>query len=201
VPVQIAVKFGLTSESYVCRQGWKKASIQRCPKCKNGMRRHGTYERKHPAGTRIARQYCHPCRLTLSLLPEFLAAGFGDSLGEFHAAITTWQEQPYFDDAAAMLRPDIEQQGARRWLRRRVLRCAVILTLAATALGCAAEDLNVFMLRESHPQLIAHLPTPIGLSHRQAGRKDAATTVQHSVGPDPPQQAALPLCQTHFQPS
>ena len=38
-----------------------------------GLARHGTYARKTPRGTRIARWYCPQSHTTFSLLPDCLA--------------------------------------------------------------------------------------------------------------------------------
>jgi len=186
VRVQIVFASGHTSESYVSRQVWHKASIERCPKCNRRIRRHGTYARKTSGGIRIARFYCRPCKLTVSLLPDFLAAGYCDTLVDNRRAIEATATSSTFDEAATKLRPDIELQGARRWLRRRVQRHALILAIAATALGLPQAALDVFSLRMNHPSLIAGLPTPVGLTHRPLATWTTTPAEQHSMGPDPP---------------
>ncbi len=89
MPVQIVYECGHTSESYVSEEAWRKASILRCPICRADIDRHGTYERKIPYGIKVARFYCRPCGLTVSLLPDFLAAGYIDTLVESTAALPT----------------------------------------------------------------------------------------------------------------
>jgi len=186
VPVQIVFESGHTSESYVSQEGWHDASIERCPECSDGICRHGTYRRKLPDGTRIARFYCRPCHLTVSLLPHFLAAGYSDTLAVQEETVRAVAVHDSFDAAAVALRPDIELQGARRWLRRRLHRRALILLLAATALGIASDSLAVFSLRDMYPQLISQLPTPIGLAHRRLTHWRPPSARQQPMGPDPP---------------
>jgi transposase-like protein len=184
--VQIVFDSGHTSESYVSEQGWHDASIEQCPQCRRAIRRHGTYERKCPAGLRIARFYCRACHLTVSLLPDFLAAGYSDTLAVFETAVDAVASTSTFDEAAARARPDIELQGARRWYRRRQQRRALLVLLKATAQGVAPEAIDAFALRTSHPHLIAQLPTPVGLSHRPIEHWRGHSPQQHTMGPDPP---------------
>lgn len=186
MPVQIVFESGHTSESYVSQEGWRDARIERCPKCEKRIFRHGTYRRKVPDGTRIARFYCRPCHLTVSLLPHLLAAGYSDTLVAQEEAVKAVAEHESFDAAAVALRPDIELQGARRWLRRRLHRRALLLVLAATALGVAPDSVAVFSLRVDYPQLIRQMPTPVGLAHRRLVHWRPPSRRQQPMGPDPP---------------
>jgi hypothetical protein len=52
------------------------------PRQQCGFVRHGTYARKTPAGTLIARWYCRLGHCTFSLLPDHLAARFPDTLNQ-----------------------------------------------------------------------------------------------------------------------
>lgn len=184
--MQIVFASGHTSESYVSQEGWRDASIERCPKCSNGIRQHGTYRRKIPDGTRIARLYCRPCHLTVSLLPHFLAAGYSDTLAVQEDAVRAVAAHASFDAAAIAVRPDIEIQGARRWLRRRLHRRALMLKLTATALGVAPDTVAVFSLRGDSPHLIRQMPSPVGLAHRPLAHWRAPSRGQQPMGPDPP---------------
>ncbi|MGI9304505.1 MAG: hypothetical protein ACR2RB_17640, partial [Gammaproteobacteria bacterium] len=88
--MQLRHKTSLTSEQYVNRKAWCKASLARCPVHRQGgcgFARHGTYERVRPAGTRIARWYCRASHQTFSLLPDCLAARCSGSLAEVEAAV------------------------------------------------------------------------------------------------------------------
>lgn len=184
--MQIVFESGHTSESYVRQEGWRDASIERCPRCHDGIARHGTYSREVPDGTRIARFYCRPCHLTVSLLPHFLAAGYSDTLAAQEEAVKAVSADQTFDATAAALRPDIELQGARRWLRRRLHRYVLTLSLASTALGVAPDSVDVFSLRDAAAQLVRQLPTPVGLAHRPLARWRGPSPRQQPMGPDPP---------------
>ena len=78
MPVQLRFETGLTGADYVTREAWREARLSRCPLHPRGgcgFARHGTYERKTPAGTLIARWYCPQ-----GLLPDHLAARFPGTL-------------------------------------------------------------------------------------------------------------------------
>ena len=185
VPVQIVFASGHTSEGYVTDCGWEQASIQRCPVCHKGIRSHGTYARKFPAGTRIARFYCRPCHVTVSLLPDFLAAGYGETLDVQGNAVDAVERCSTFE-AAQEVRPDIQLQGARRWLRRRVRRHRLGARLVATALGTDAVAMTPATVRGVASELLQQLPTPAGLAHRRIGHWLEPKRLQQSMGPDPP---------------
>ena len=71
--------------SRVRAQAWRDASLERCPNHPHGgcsFARHGTYARKTPRGTRIARWYCPESHTTFSLLPDCLAARLPGTLDE-----------------------------------------------------------------------------------------------------------------------
>ena len=186
MPVQIVFESGHTSESYVSDCGWEQASIERCPRCGGRIPSHGTYERKSPEGTRVARFYCRRCRMTVSLLPHFLAAGYGETLDVQRKAVEAVERCPTFDEAARVMRPDIEIQGARRWLRRRVRRHRLGLLLLVTALGTAPAAMTPAEVRAAAAELLQQLPTPAGLAHRRMGHWLEARRLQHAMGPDPP---------------
>jgi hypothetical protein len=136
---------------------------------------------------RIARFYCRPCHLTVSLLPHFLAAGYSDTLAVHEEVVRAIAVHETFDAAAVALRPDIEIQGARRWLRRRQHRYGLMLTLMSTALGVAPASVAVFSQRDSCPQQLIHqLPTPVGLAHRPLTHWRPSSPRQQPMGPDPP---------------
>ena len=77
MPVQLRFETGLAGAEYVTRELWRRAILPRCPLHPRGgcsLARHGSYARKRPAGTRIARWYCPQGHCTFSLLPDYLAA-------------------------------------------------------------------------------------------------------------------------------
>lgn len=186
MPVQIVFQSGHTSDRYVSEQGWLSASIERCPKCRGPISRHGTYCRKRPEGTRIARFYCRRCRMTVSLLPSFLASGYSGTLAVQREAVEAARTHLCFDDAARDVRPDIELQGARRWLRRRVARHRLALLIVATLLATPTDAIDLFALRDSDAEKLRSSPTPTGLAHRSLSHWGARLPNPHRMGPDPP---------------
>ena len=79
-----------TGEQYVSAEGWREARLDRCPNHPRGgcsLARHGTYARKRPAGTRIARWYCRESHTTFSLLPDCLAARLPGTLTELEEVV------------------------------------------------------------------------------------------------------------------
>ena len=95
--VRFRCKTGLTGEQYVTVQGWRNATLMRCPHHPGGgcsLARHGTYPRKTPAGVRIARWYCPESHTTFSLLPDCLAARLPGTLAELEEAVATAERSP-----------------------------------------------------------------------------------------------------------
>ena len=165
------------------------------------MRRHGTYPRKTPPGTRIARWYCRQAHQTFSLLPECLAAGVSGTLAAVEAVVRSVEHAPSLESAADALRPEVELPGAVRWTRRRVRRVTATLTAlrglmperfescpaTVHAFGARLGVESVLVtLREVASDYLHQLPTPLGFSRRSLGRGEPSSKPQHSTGPDPP---------------
>ena len=123
-PVQLRYHSGLTGEQYVNAEAWCAARLERCPNHPHGgcsFARHGTYSRKTPVGTRIARCYCPESHTTFSLLPDCLAARLSGTLAELEAVVAAVEQTPSLISAADQLRPDeIELPGALPPRRGRV---------------------------------------------------------------------------------
>jgi hypothetical protein len=192
--VQIHWKLKITSEQYVKTQAWLNASISRCPigkKCEGKAPiKNGTYTRKFPNGIKIARLYCQPCGVTFSLLPDCLASCYSATLVELEKTIKIIHECSTFDEAVSELRPDIEQQGGRRWLRRRVQRIQLTLLLVSTLLATAPTkmvEIDLAELREKAAGAIYEIPTPVGFCHRPLSHWNSAPKHPHTMGPDPPE--------------
>ena len=203
-PVQLRYQTGLTSEEYVSRQAWRKASLPRCPNHPRGgcsFARHGTYPRKTPAGTWIARWYCPQSHTTFSLLPDCLAARLPGSLDELERVVALAEQAPSLEAAANTLRLDIELPGALRWLRRRirrVQRCLVIVigllpeplagcATTITALrACLGQEPALVWLRTLVADQLAQLPAPVGFYTLATRRGDPVQATQQPMGPDPP---------------
>jgi hypothetical protein len=197
-----------TGEQYVTEQGWLKASLTCCPLhpaggC--GFARHGSYARKRPWGARIARWYCPLGHRTFSLIPDCLAARWSGTLQTVEVAVMTAETAPSLVAAARILRPDIEEAGAVRWVRRRkdavddglhrlrgllpdlLTDCAPTLTACQTALG---QTPLLPALREIAAPWLDQLPPPFGFAHRCSGGVSTSPSRQHSMGPDPPGSGA-----------
>lgn len=204
-PVQLRYQTGLTSEDYVSRQAWREASLPRCPNHPGGgcsLARHGTYRRKTPAGTKIARWYCPESHTTFSLLPDCLAVRLPGTLNDLEAIVAAAERAPNLEVAANALRLDpIHLPGALRWLRRRILlvhRCLVLVIglLPDRLAGCVAtvtavrerldEDAVLILLRALVADQLAHLPAPLGFYPPGHRHGDAVRTFQQPTGPDPP---------------
>lgn len=203
-PVQVRFATGLTSEEYVRQEGWRKATLEKCPLHPEGgcgFARHTPYDRVEPPGVRIARFYCRAGHVTFSLLPDFLASRLSSTLAEVETVVDRVESAPTFDACAQKLRPDLERAGARRWTRRRVqlVRAALTTTIGLLPLllaGCeptlasfrarlGVERVLAELRAQAEPQL-ASLPPPLGFGPWPAKRRYPAPRHQHEAGPDPP---------------
>ena len=76
--MQLRFKTGLTGKEYVNAKAWRLASLPHCPEhgpdSNCDFHRNGTYARKTPPGTRIARWYCRDAHRTWSVLPDLWCA-------------------------------------------------------------------------------------------------------------------------------
>lgn len=203
-PVQLRYETGHTSADYVSRQAWREASLSRCPNHPGGgcsFARHGTYRRKTPAGTQIARWYCPESHKTFSLLPDCLAARLPGTLDDLENVVAAAERAPSLEAAMNALRVEIELPGALRWLRRRiglVQRCLVVVIglLPDRLAGCAAQvsavrerlgqDAVLRLLRTLAADQLLHLPPPLGFYPPVRRRGDAIRARQQRMGPDPP---------------
>ena len=169
------------------------------------MARHGTYERRSPPGTRIARWYCPPGHCTFSLLPDCLAARLPGTLAELEALVGRIEQAKSVEAACSDLRLDIELPGVLRWVRRRVQAIQASLNTLKGLMpdrfaGCEprleafAERLGVdgvlASLRQIAAPYLCSLPAPLGFRPLRpcGGEHDRAH--QHSAGPDPPPSLA-----------
>ncbi len=207
--VQLRFDTGLADEEYVNRELWRSASLTRCPLHPRGgcgFARHGTYLRKRPAGTRIARWYCRKGHCTFSLLPDHLAARVPGTLAEIEQAAAAAQTAPSLQACADALRPEpIGLPGALRWLRRRIEYVRAVLPTIVALLpqqlqGCTPTLAGVrrhLGVEQALPKLrsmlsphLGALATPLGLRHRRARGERPAGGFQQPMGPDPPPGAA-----------
>lgn len=207
--VQLRFHTGLADDEYVNRELWRSASLTQCPLHPRGgcgFASHGTYARKTPGGTRIARWYCPEGHCTFSLLPDHLAARLPGTLAEIEQAALAAESAPSLEACADALRPQpIGLPGALRWLRRRIGYVRAVLPTVVALLpqhlqGCAPTiagirrhlgvDQALQQLRSLAATHLGALATPLGLRHRAARAERGAGGFQQHMGPDPPTLAA-----------
>lgn len=135
---------------------------------------------------KIPRYYCRICQRTFSLLADCFAAGYGSSLAEIETVYKTVNNISVFDHGAEQLRPDIELQGARRWLRRRKQRVRLAILVTATILAVNINEIKILEIRQRITNHLQNIPTPIGFCHRPLSYWDSRKHLQHTMGPDPP---------------
>ena len=203
--MQLRYETGHTGEEYVRAQAWRDATLERCPNHPLGncsLARHGTYTRKTPRGTHIARWYCPESHTTFSLLPDCLAARFPDELDTLEAVVAHAEQAPSLAAAADALRRDaVELPGAMRWVARRVrlvhhVLSIVIGLLPEHLMRCVAEvgavrtrletDIALRTLRVLTAEQLPALPAPLGLRPHRLGTTNRNRAHQHNMGPDPP---------------
>ena len=207
--MQLRYETGLTGEEYVSAQAWRDARLDLCPNHPHencSLARHGTYTRKTPRGTHIARWYCPESHTTFSLLPDCLAARLPGELDTLEAVVTHAEQATSLAAAADALRPDtVELPGAMRWAARRVRLVHHVLSLVIGLLPeqlarCIAEMAAVRVRLDSDialrtlrtlvdPQLRA-LPAPLGFQPHRLGSTNRNRAHQHKMGPDPPPSPA-----------
>ena len=207
--MQLRYPSGHTGEGYVRAQAWRDASLERCPNHPHGgcsFARHGTYARKTPRGTRIARWYCPESHTTFSLLPDCLAARLPGTVDTLEAVVAHAEQAPSLSAAADALRPDaVELPGAIRWVGRRVRLVHHVLSIVIGLLPdllarCVAEVSTVRARLETDtalrtlrtlvdPQLRA-LPAPLGFHPHRLNTTNRNRARQHKMGPDPPSAPA-----------
>ena len=122
--MQLRFHTGLTGEQYVSDQAWREARLDRCPNHPRdgcSFARDGTYERRTPAGTQVARWYCPESHTNFSLLPDFLAAWLPGTLKRLEEVVAHAEQTPSLMKAADQIRrDDVQLPGDMRWVRRRV---------------------------------------------------------------------------------
>jgi hypothetical protein len=203
--MQILFETTMTSEQYVSERRWQEATLLSCPVHPSGgcgLRAHGSYRRKTPTGLRVARFYCAAGHVTISLLPEFMAASFRGLLSEVEQAVRTAEEAPSVVAAAQQLRPELnDERSAARWLRRRLTALksglsslvtsvpelfGVAPTLSAVGARLAASADGVLIAaRSKATSLLGRMATPLGFRHRAVVSTNNAESMQQSMGPAP----------------
>jgi hypothetical protein len=207
--VQLRFKTELTGADYVTREGWRLASLVRCPVHPQGgcgFARHGTYARVSPPGTRIARWYCRKAHRTFSLLPDHLAARFPGTLYGIEQVVASVEQARSIEAVADQLRSDdVTLASAVRWVRRRLSPVRKLLTIVIglfpqLLLGCTptlaslrerfACDEVLVVLREVASLNLQALAPPLGFKHPSDRGAKRHHRFQQHMGPDPPRGRA-----------
>lgn len=202
--MQLRFATDLSAEEYVRREAWKEAKLDNCPIHPEGgcgFRKNGTYRRKYPEGTKIARWHCLIGHRTFSFLPDCLSARLPGTLKEVEDVIEEVERSPSQEDAVERIRLDIFLPGALRWVRRRILPIRTALTmlieLIPSMFSACDPTLSSFRsaLCVTHvlPELRHHgapflqiLPPPLGFCSRPGSKKIKNNRFQHKTGSDPP---------------
>ena len=205
MPVQLRYETGLTGADYVTREGWRDARLASCPLHSRGdcrFARHGTYARKWPTGTLIARWYCPQGHCTFSLLPDHLAARFPGTLAAIEQVVATVEQAKSVEAAADALRRDpVTLPSAVRWVRRRVTPVRALLAIVVGLLpqllqGCVPTIAalrgrlgceQVLMLMRALAQVrLPVLARPLGFQPASNTGAQRRHRFQHGMGADPP---------------
>ena len=206
--MQVRYATSLTSEQYVTGQAWRVATLERCPLHPEGgcgLAAHGSYPRVRPVGVRVARLLCPKAGVTISLLPDFLAAQLSGTLAEVEHAVEAVDDATSREAAAEAIRPAaapdaVTLPSALRWLRRRLVSVRAALLAAVTlvpvllecppTLSAVRERLGVsetlVALREVAAAHLGAICAPVGFRPRATRRSGRRKATPHEAGPDPP---------------
>jgi hypothetical protein len=198
----------VTSEQYLIEEAWLAANLEQCPLHPEGgcgLSRHGSYRRVRPAGVRVARFLCPVARVTISLLPDFLASRLTGTLAEVEAAVEAAETTASQEAALEQVRPAAESDAVTllaglRWLRRRLsgVRAALVtaVTLVPSLSGCRPtlaelrERLGVtevlVALRDIAAAHLLAMSRPLGFRARAWRVRSERQRTPHEAGPDPP---------------
>lgn len=207
MPVQVRLRIALTSEQYVSQEAWREASLPCCPFGHEPCRAvgHGSYGRKTPPGTRVARRWCKPCGVSIGLLPDFLSSRVSGTLDEFEQVASAADEAVSQWQLAAEIRPyEGAFESAVKWVRYRIQAVRELLRSAVgmvrelfgcePTLGAVRERLGLDggVLRALRPLCEVHLESlsaPLGLVPRPHAVNLRKRRHPQSTGPDPPAAA------------
>ena len=202
--MQIRYATNLSAEQYVQQQAWHAATLSQCPLHPQGgcgFSKNGSYRRKFPDGTKIARWYCAVGHMSFSLLPDCLASRLSGSLIKVEDVLTEVENSSSQEAAADNIRLDILLPGALRWIRRRIFLVHATLSMLIQLLPGLFADCHpsilsfrsvldveyvLVELRQVASSYLPVLPPPIGFGPRPETKKSKKTAFQHKTGTDPP---------------
>jgi hypothetical protein len=202
--MQIRYATNLSAEQYVQQKAWQLATLNQCPLHPQGgcgFCKNGTYRRKFPHGTQIARWYCPDGHMSFSLLPDCLASRLSGSLIQIEDILTEVQNSHSQEAAADNIRIDILLPGALRWVRRRIFLVKASLSMLIQLFpelfaNCHPSVLSFQSvlnvdyvlpeLRQVASSYLPVLPPPLGFGPRPEIKKLKKSHLQHKTGTDPP---------------
>lgn len=191
--VQVRFACNLTLEQYVAQEGWKLATLERCPEHPEGgcgFARHGTYKRLHPVSCLIARYYCAVGHVTFSLLPDCLAAAMMGTLEQAEQSAVAVEQSEALEPIAYDVRPPeqedpdgaVEPASVVQWMKRRHREVLAGLVVIAGLMpewfaGCPVTlegfghrlgtDAVLVTLRQVAAEHLQRVPAPIGFEPRR----------------------------------
>ena len=202
--VQVRLVTLSTGEVYVTEKQWLRATLIGCPWHPEGgcgFCHHGTYPRKRPRGTLIARWYCPVERRTVSALPDALASHFSGTLADVEAHVRATEQGVSMESVAMNRRLEIELPGALRYLSRLCKAVHKVLNICRglhpqllctaqptiTSFSVLLEEPNVLMsLRQHVARHLPQLPTPLGFNPSRNTAVARLNSFQQQTGRDPP---------------
>lgn len=152
--MQVLWKETTAADRYVVDRAWERAILCDCPLHPEGgcgLRKLGTYGRVRPTGVRVARFWCPVARVSISLLPAFLAARWSGTLDEVEAVVLAVEQSGGAAAAIEIVHPAAAPDAvgavcAMRSIRRRLraVRAALlaIITLLPTHLRGVAPTIT-----------------------------------------------------------
>jgi len=197
--MQLRYATDLSVDEYISKKAWKDAKLDHCPLHPEGgcrFARHGTYDRKVPANTKIARWYCPDGHQTFGLIPDCLSSRFSGTLDDIESIINIVENSSSQEKAADNIRLDIDLPGALRWIRRRIflvkstltiliISCPFLFDGCKPTFYCFRSDLGferiLSELRGLADLNLYTLPPPVGF-----GPRFKKIRFQQQTGTDPP---------------
>jgi hypothetical protein len=183
--MQIRYPIKLTIEEYLEQKAWEQVELKSCPFHPDGgcgLAKHGFYPRKYPKYCLVARWYCPDAHRTISMLPDFFASRLPGTLDEVEQVVNTALSCKSQEQAAEVLRPDINLTSGLRWLRRRIgyvqealtLMVGLLVTQCAPILAAFRKkydtDSVLTKLRDIARVHLPSLPPVIGFGPRSHAR-------------------------------
>ena len=202
--MQIQYATDLSAEQYVEQEAWKEARLEDCPihpEAECGFGKNGTYRRKYPEGTKVARWYCPLGHTTFGLLPNCLSSRLSGSLNEVEAVILEVEKSSTQEKAAEKIRIDVVLPSVLRWMRRRIKLVQASLAMLIELMPSLFSDCNPSIssfrsvlcvepvlpeLRNRASSYLHFLPPPLGFGPRPKAKKFKKNHFQHKTGTDPP---------------